>query len=92
MPCDDGSRGGHSVEYVDRPETIKSLCDACRTLEAAGLLGRVSERTQRWWKAHKQADAAREQADRERVAKRKKREAVLAKLSKEERRILGVKE
>ncbi len=89
MPCDSGDRYG-GVCYVDRQETIESLCECCRAIEGAGLLATLSERTQHWWMAHKKADEARNKAEMERATKAAKKRAVLAKLSPEERKILGV--
>ena len=89
MPCrdwDDEVRT-RTVE-VDRPSTIEMLCEAARKLDAANV--KMSNKLQLWWAAHKKEDEARLQAETARLDKKQKRLAILAKLSVDEKRILGL--
>lgn len=57
--------------------------------------GVSKESVEAWWKEHKRKDAQRRKAEAKRVAraaeKQRKREEALAKLTEEERKLLGIK-
>jgi ribosomal protein L28 len=91
MPCrdwDDNVR--YVVQEVDRPQTVRILCEACRIIENSGNLSKMSSHLQRWWHAHKKEDAARITAEKAKLDKAAKKVAILSKLSEEEKKILGV--
>lgn len=91
MPCDDGRENILTV-YVESGNQTKRLCAVFSVLQQAGTLettldkvnwteAGVSRRsTEEWWVRHQEEDLFR-----------RRREAVLNKLSPEERVILGVK-
>ena len=98
MPCRD-----YETDYHDDSEELKEQCDrlariACKAmqeLEANGIedmLVLKDDEVRDWWMAHKEAD----RKEREKREKRERRERVkaeaLAKLSKEERDVLGIDE
>ena len=91
MPCNDGRENTYTV-YVESGNQTKRLCAVFSVLQQAGTLettldkvnwteAGVSRRsTEEWWVRHQEEDLFR-----------RRREAVLNKLSPEERKILGVK-
>lgn len=91
MPCSDGRENTYTV-YVESGNQTKRLCAVFSVLQQAGTLettldkvnwteAGVSRRsTEEWWVRHQEEDLVR-----------RRREAVLNKLSPEERKILGVK-
>lgn len=91
MPCNDGRENTYTV-YVESGNQTKRLCAVFSVLQQAGTLettldkvnwteAGVSRRsTEEWWVRHQEEDLVR-----------RRREAVLNKLSPEERKILGVK-
>ena len=91
MPCNDGRENTYTV-YVESGNQTKRLCAVFSVLQQAGTLettldkvnwteAGVSRRsTEEWWVRHQEEDLAR-----------RRRKAVLNKLSPEERKILGVK-
>jgi predicted transcriptional regulator len=64
------------------------LCEAVNKLADAGLP--MSPTLKAWYTAHKKEDEARIEAENRRLAKEAKRTAILSKLSKEEKKILGL--
>lgn len=100
MPCYiTGSREG-DLELSSRQasqratEAARAACEALSIVEARGDLAECSAETQEWWAEHKRID--RERAGRESELERIMREHeqakrdALAKLTDEERRVLGV--
>lgn len=91
MPCNDGRENTYTV-YVESGNQTKRLCAVFSVLQQAGTLettldkvnwteAGVSRRsTEEWWVRHQEEDLVR-----------RRRKAVLNKLSPEERKILGVK-
>ena len=91
MPCNDGRENTYTV-YVESGNQTKRLCAVFSVLQQAGTLettldkvnwteAGVSRRsTEEWWVRHQEEDLFR-----------RRRKAVLNKLSPEERTILGVK-
>lgn len=55
MPCyDSRDHVGHQQDELN--ELGNLLCEACRALEAAGLMKAQSKSLKRWWKEHKLRD------------------------------------
>lgn len=102
MPCNDGV----GPEYVDSyqrridqrriDKLTRMLCSVCKEIDdlfdaeegktfIKGIKG-LSE----WWEEHKQIDAQRLETEREQKRLRKLRKTALAKLTTEERQLLGL--
>lgn len=105
MPCRDWE-DDHSAISGLRSENNKltqMLCTVMSTLESENELyhfaelfdykegGITREELFAWWKAHKEEDRVRREAERKAREIQEKRKAALAKLSKEEQKLLGVK-
>lgn len=102
MPCFvDDTEQRHRL-YVEKGELTSRLCAVFKVLERNGTLDAIlsaadwvgsgvsKKSTLEWWERHKREDAARlnrEAAERRRKAQR---QAVLDKLSKEEKKLLGL--
>lgn len=105
MPCRDweDDRTAIVTERKENDKLTKMLCTVLSTLESENELGHFAELFDykeggitreelfAWWKAHKEEDAARREQIRKARELQEKRKAALAKLSKEERKLLGVK-
>lgn len=87
MPCRDWDDNVRLV-YQDRPETVRQLCDALRTLENNNIT--IPKSCEIWWKAHKKEDALRIAAEKAKLERAAKKKAILSKLSDEEKKILGL--
>ena len=97
MPCMsyDDSPGYNDREWKKKTDMLARIaCKALTELEKDGradFLLLKDEEVREWWTAHKEADA-KAQAAREAKAQREQiRKDALAKLTKEERKALGVK-
>lgn len=92
MPCTthEGMTQDHmTAGKVERLTRIS--CDILRAMEAAGLdFSSLSPETLTWWGQHKAADAAREAVEAARNEREVARAAALAKLSPEDRKVLGL--
>lgn len=98
MPCRD-----YETDYHDDAEELKEQCDrlariACKAMEELerngieDMLVLKDDEVRDWWMAHKEADRkAREKREKKERRERVKAEA-LAKLSEEEREVLGIDE
>lgn len=99
MPCSDGGY----VEQINNNKIEAMLCAAMGFIEnlprGLGLTqfyntvdwveaGVAPHELAEWWQEHKRQDELRRKSARERVAKQIRREAALAKLTDEDRRIL----
>ena len=97
MPC---------MSYDDRPDYSerewKRKTDllariACKALEALEQTGQQDflllkdDEVREWWAAHKEADARAQAARAEKARQAAMKAAALAKLTVEERRLLGIK-
>ncbi len=97
MPC---------MSYDDRPDYSerewKRKTDllarvACKALEALEQTGQQDflllkdDEVREWWSAHKEADARAQAARAEKARQAAMKAAALAKLTEEERRLLGIK-
>lgn len=74
---------------LSNDQLAAAMCAEIRSWPSSEVKERSLE-LQIWWRDHKIADAERERAEREAREKQLKREAALAKLSDEDREILGV--
>lgn len=86
MPCRDYEDSGPRT--VENPKTVAMLCAALTALDALGSPLPVSCR--QWWAAHQREDKARRAAERATADREARRKAVLAKLSKDDKEILGL--
>jgi hypothetical protein len=89
MPCNGG--GSYDGEYHQKINSLtQMLCMQLRALERTGNADLIHDAVQVWWEQHKLVDAQRlaneklERANRKLAAKAKK------KLTREERRALGL--
>ena len=90
MPCRDyrDDDCDCSAEQRTIDSLTQMLCLAVKNLEAKNIP--VPSQIDLWWQAHKREDAARLQAERERKDKQARKAAILAKLSKEDKKLLGL--
>src|SRR5262249_30121412 len=96
MPCSDGGGWGHWTEEETkawarhRSEIAEIMCEMCAVLEQQGVA--LTPRAAVWWREHKERDRERALAELEKASVAKERKAALDKLSKHERRLLGLKD
>ena len=103
MPCSDGVGWNTRVEYVEDGVQTKRLCAIATVLQARGSLSIILDNVDwkeagtsrrgfdEWWARHQREDADRRAREKkERDAKREK-ERVLATLTPEQKRVLGLK-
>jgi hypothetical protein len=90
MPCIDPDADRRYISELNSrvQELTALLCEACGLLEAQDIAGSVPLRA--WHLEHKAKDAARAQEEQDSAWRRGVVEAALAKLTDEERRILGI--
>lgn len=102
MPCYDGSGPTPSYSDTFEMQQIKARNDmlariACRAmteLEKNGMedfLLLSDEETRVWWTAHKAWDAKRQAEEAEKLRKEQIKKEAIAKLTAEEREVLGIK-
>lgn len=98
MPCqsyEDPRDSANEREIRDRLARI--ACKALTQLEELGDKGGLEflllkdREVADWWREHKEADRQEQEKQRVLEERRRIRESALAKLSKEERRVLGIK-
>lgn len=94
MPCysgdeEDYRRASASEAKAQLDLATRVACKAMRYLEELGADFPDSE-TALWWIEHKEKDNLRLQREREKRKAEKKKEAALAKLTPEERKLLGI--
>lgn len=102
MPCRDGGYSDVVVEYRDNPKIAAALCAVFTVLEKEKQLDKVLANVDwkeagvppkyisAWWDKHKIADEMRRTREKREQEKKRKRDAVLQKLTLEERKLLGV--
>jgi hypothetical protein len=98
MPCRDlDADNRYIAELQGKVQRLTGLlCEACGLLDRAdggeyqSWLG-VSDELHGWWLAHLDADRARKAEEQAQAQRKALYEGALAKLSDEERRILGLK-
>lgn len=97
MPCvdpgDDGRFIGLQAKKIDM--LTRLLCEACQMLddkvdEVGTTHDPRSRELQNWWAAHKMADLKRKAAEAKEERRDKLRREALAKLTEEERQVLGL--
>lgn len=94
MPCRDWEDGfrtdeGYSAAKVDK--LTRMLCYLCNAVQINdGRLIKANKELSDWWKEHRVADAKRRKAEADKLAKQKLKQAALAKLTDEEKRVLGL--
>lgn len=100
VPCtyDDSFERNEAAREAARVSAL-----ACMLLRASPLAlhlldenmfreaGITREWAKRWWAAHQQRDIERKEQERQDRERKKKRDAALAKLSPEDRDVLGIK-
>jgi hypothetical protein len=101
MPCYDGggpSYSNNSIEMRQMQERNDMLariaCRAMTELEKNSMedfLLLSDEETRVWWTAHKEWDAKRQAVEAEKLRKEQIKAEALAKLTAEEREVLGIK-
>lgn len=94
MPCyHTGSAEGDAnlaAEEARREVTTltRLLCQACERLEAHDII--MTRDVKSWWDRHKEIDATRRAAERALSEQEVRKAKALAKLSREERELLGL--
>ncbi|CAB5214523.1 hypothetical protein UFOVP190_148 [uncultured Caudovirales phage] len=101
MPCYDGSGPSYSDnsyelrQIKERNDMLARIaCRAMTELEKNGMedfLLLSDEETREWWTAHKAWDAKRKAEEVEKLRKEQIKKEALAKLTAEEREVLGIK-
>lgn len=83
--------GYHPKVYcrVNRELADKLVRKLCSKLKTADVT-KYSLEMQMWWRDHQEADAAREQHEQDKKIEAEKRAAALAKLTDEEKELLGL--
>lgn len=69
----------------------RAACEAMTALENEHITGVVSPESQAWWEAHKEQDRRRLRREREEAERKEAKERARAKLTKQERKLLGLK-
>lgn len=69
-------------------ELTRLLCEACGRLQHRH--GGLSPELEAWWREHQEADARRRKEEKRRKNLEQRRDAALAKLTAEERDLLGL--
>lgn len=99
MPCSDG---GYTYDNSHELAALKNRCDqlariACAVMTALEADGREdfillqNQEVREWWTAHKEFDRKRREAEAEKQRLAQLKKDALAKLSAEERKVLGIK-
>lgn len=93
MPCRNGNEDDYlAIEAKAKAEldlATRVACKAMRYLEGMGASFPDSE-TARWWRDHKEQDRLRLKREQEERKAKMKKKAALAKLTPEERKLLGL--
>lgn len=91
MPCSDHGYEDSGLEVLRRRNTelAQLLCIACETMDTENT--RLPARVQVWWDKHKELDRQQRAAEAENERKHKLKMGALAKLTDEERKLLGIK-
>jgi hypothetical protein len=93
MPCrDDFGEAEAARQQIDRLHlATRVACSACGLLEQIGKLAHLPVESQNWWDKHKRADEARRRREEEEKRQEDRRREIIARLTPEERKLLGVK-
>lgn len=98
MPCRYDPPGGSPEEKIrkqfrkDLDSLTRMLCVASNRLEKENLMHLLPDENKEWYENHKKQDAAREAEERKKKEAENRRKAALAKLSDEDKKILGIKD
>lgn len=106
MPCNLDGPGGYDYRREDSlkrkgDRAARAACEMARVIKAEDakmpkdhkgitLFSRLSDKTKRWVKHHKEIDARRLAMEKAEQKKAKLRASALSKLTKEERKVLDV--
>jgi len=91
MPCDSGRSAYEESERIIRRKldaVTQMLCWLCRVTEPEVIA--MNPNLVAWWAAHQADDARREETLRLEVEAKRQRQEALAKLSPQERALLGL--
>lgn len=92
MPCSDGRVDDCSEERRWLQAATRAACEALNVLESHNLIGELPGFAERWWTAHKAADAARMKREREELDRLRMRTEAIKKLTPEEKAALGIRD
>lgn len=94
MPCrDSGDDYADSLIAQQRLNAATAAaCDALGVLERGGEIGHVSGVTERWWAAHKLADAQRRARESQELERLRLRAEAIKKLTPTEKALLGIRD
>jgi len=90
MPCyseDDPHQ--EMLEQLHNSPAAELLCKTLRTLPAETIQALPLD-VQKWWVVHRRRDQKKESIERQRAKKESKKRALLSKLTREEKELLGV--
>ena len=92
MPCQDYSDDREVIDGIHhRLDTVTDmLCNLCDKVEKREMIDLLTNETRNWWIAHKRSDAQRAKFLKKERKEIEDRDAALGKLSKRERKLLGV--
>lgn len=91
MPCRDGGYRDEEEELRRKLDEVTNLlCGLCKKLELKGQLPLSDSDLMIWYHKHKKMDAEREAEEAKEKAVRERKKKVLEKLTKEERKTLGL--
>lgn len=88
MPCDSGGWGSDSDVYERLDELVRYLCEVLPLVPKDSM----SPRLRRWWRDHQAIDRERKAKERDKRERSELRSKVLKKLTKAERRALGIRD
>lgn len=93
-PSNDDPRAGSPTVQDRLDQATRLLCELCRTIIARAMYedliepsGELSE----WWHIHQEKDRIRLLMEQTRKLEEERKQAVLAKLTPEDRKLLGLK-
>ena len=95
MPCRDDYPDERFEEHRrverERDDLVTLLCMAMGVIEGNDLMDQVHKRCRHWWRKHKEEDRQRIAAHARELKQKEVRKKALAKLTAQERLLLGVK-
>ena len=80
-----------NYDYERLNERTNQLCTQLAYLEASGFERLIHKSVREWWSDHKKADAERLELESTRREDEQKKQVALAKLTPEERELLGIR-
>lgn len=88
-PTEEETRAHYYEEFTHNSPLAQMMCDLCQILDR-DTIHRVGG-LEAWWGAHQRRDRARREREKADAERRNKMRAARAKLTAEERELLGVK-